>query len=106
VISKALLEHIKAGNTRKFYKSTAWKKKRKQILERDNHECQKCKARGGYSRATTVHHIKHLTDRPDLALTDSNLVSLCSACHNEEHPEKLLKYIAGEQKEYITEERW
>ncbi len=105
MISKKLLDSIKAGNVRKFYKSTAWERKRKQVLKRDNWECQKCKDEGGYSRATTVHHIKHLTDRPDLALTDSNLVSLCSACHNEEHPEKLKQYRAGE-KEYITEERW
>lgn len=106
MITKELLESIRAGDTRKFYKSTVWKRKRKQILQRDNYECQKCKARGQYSKATTVHHIKHLTDRPDLALSGKNLVSLCGSCHNEEHPEKLLKYIAGEQKEYITEERW
>lgn len=99
------MEHIKAGNTKKFYKSTAWKHKRKQVLERDNWECQKCKDEGGYSRATTVHHIKHLTDRPDLALTDSNLVSLCSACHNEEHPEKL-KAVEINKREHITVERW
>lgn len=99
------MEHIKAGNTKKFYKSGAWKRKRKQVLERDNWECQKCKERGGYSKATTVHHIKHLTDRPDLALTDSNLVSLCSACHNEEHPEKL-KAVEINKREHITVERW
>ena len=99
------MEHIKAGNTKKFYKSAAWKRKRKQVLERDNWECQKCKERGGYSKATTVHHIKHLTDRPDLALTGSNLVSLCSTCHNEEHPEKLKRPQAG-KREHITVERW
>lgn len=105
MISKKLLDSIKAGNTKKFYNSSAWKRKKAEILERDNHECQRCKAKGGYSKATTVHHIKHLTDRPDLALTDSNLVSLCSACHNEEHPEKLRK-IEVIKRERITPERW
>ena len=105
MIDGRLLRLIEAGEHRRFYKRKEWKRKRKAILRRDNYECQRCKANGGYSRATTVHHIKHLTDRPDLALTDSNLVSLCSACHNEEHPEKLKQYRAGE-KEYITEERW
>ena len=38
-------------------------------------------------------------------IKDGNLNSLCSACRNEEHPEKLKQYRAGE-KGYITEERW
>ncbi len=31
--------------------------------------------------ANEVHHIKELEDYPDLALVDSNLISLCKACH-------------------------
>lgn len=38
--------------------------------------------------ATTVHHIKHLDEHPELALVDSNLISLCADCHNKAHPEK------------------
>src|SRR5690554_3069284 len=100
-----LSKWILSGELRRFYKRGTWKGKREKILKRDNWECQKCKNNGKYSRATTVHHIKHLTDRPDLALTGSNLVSLCSACHNEEHPEKLKRPQAG-KKEHITVERW
>ncbi len=35
-----------------------------------------------------VHHIKHLQDYPELALTDSNLMPLCFDCHKEMHPEQ------------------
>lgn len=106
MLPKRILKAIQAGDTKKFYKWGVWKKKRLKILRRDNNECQRCKAEGGFSNATTVHHIKHLRDRPDLALVDSNLSSRCDACHNKEHPEKLKKYHAGEGKEPITPERW
>ncbi|TDX52151.1 HNH endonuclease [Orenia marismortui] len=104
-LPKKLLKAIKAGNVRKFYKSSIWQAIRKQVLIRDNHECQKCKEKGKFSKADCVHHIKHLREFPLLALVLSNLISLCNSCHNEEHPEKLKKYRAG-QEEYITEERW
>lgn len=38
--------------------------------------------------ASTVHHIKHVDERPELAFTDDNLISLCTGCHNKAHPEK------------------
>lgn len=101
---KKLLEAIKQGNVKKFYKSKEWKKKRKEILKRDNNECQKCKDRGCYSKAEAVHHIKHLKEIPELALQDENLISLCNSCHNEEHPEKLIKNEP--KKIFMNEERW
>ncbi len=103
-LRKGLLKAIKQGNTRKFYKSKEWRHKRQVILQRDNKECQKCKRRGGYSKAETVHHIKHLKNHPELALTDSNLESLCNKCHNEEHPEKL--QTTTTKKKIVIEERW
>jgi len=104
-LRKELLDAIQQGNTRKFYKSKEWLRKRREILRRDNNECQKCKRSGRYSKAKTVHHKKHLKDRPDLALTDSNLESLCDPCHNEEHPEKLQEHQPKKEK-FINEERW
>lgn len=98
-----LLVAIKKGLVGKFYKSREWKKKRKEILKRDNNECQKCKSKGKYHKAETVHHIKHLKEHPELALIDSNLISLCYACHNEEHPEKFKKTL---KKRFINEEKW
>ena len=71
-----------------FYKSRAWKRKRAAILRRDGYLCRDCRRYGRYTPATTVHHIQHYEDRPDLALVDSNLISLCARCHNERHPEK------------------
>ena len=71
-----------------FYRSPKWLHKRDLILRRDGYRCQECKRYGHITQATTVHHILHLEDRPDLALTSSNLVSLCQACHNRKHPEK------------------
>lgn len=102
-MKKELLEAIKQGNTTKFYKSADWLNKRDEILKRDNYECQKCKAKGKFHKAQCVHHKKHLRKSPELALTDSNLISLCNACHNEEHPEKLCKSV---KKGFMNKERW
>lgn len=87
-----------------FYKTKKWKHKRKEILKRDNNECQKCKSKGRYGKGECVHHIKHLKYRPDLALNDNNLITLCNSCHNEEHPEKLPKNKLKTR--FISKERW
>ena len=71
-----LEEIVRLVKEGKFYKSSAWEKKRLEILERDNYECQVCKEEGGFAPATTVHHILHLENRPDLALDDDNLLSV------------------------------
>lgn len=68
-----------------LYHTGEWKRKRDEILRRDHFACQMCKAKGKYTRADTVHHIKHLRDVPELALTDDNLMSLCASCHEEIH---------------------
>lgn len=70
------------------YKNPRWKRKRKNILKRDNYMCQECKRYGRRTEATTVHHKKHTDEFPELAYEDDNLVSLCEACHNKMHPEK------------------
>lgn len=71
-----------------FYHTGPWKRKRLEILRRDHYACQRCRMKGMYGRAVIVHHIQHLKDVPELALTDSNLISLCGQCHDEVHPEK------------------
>ena len=77
-----------------FYHSAAWKRVRAAALSRDQGMCQDCmdRFRAGYgirpNRATMVHHIIPVEERPDLALDLSNLRALCDACHNREHPEK------------------
>lgn len=93
---------IQYNNIKAFYNSSYWLSKRAEALERDNNECQKCKAKGLYSEANCVHHKEHVRKRPDLALTLSNLISLCNSCHDEEHPEKL----RNKPKPQLNEEKW
>lgn len=71
-----------------FYKSPAWRRKREAVLRRDGYMCRMCKRYGKRVPAVTVHHIVHLDEDPTLGLKDSNLISLCGACHNKMHPEK------------------
>lgn len=75
-------------NSFEFYHSGAWRRKRAAILRRDGYQCVECRRYGRRRGATHVHHIKELEDYPELALVDSNLESLCAACHNKKHPEK------------------
>jgi 5-methylcytosine-specific restriction enzyme A len=68
-----------------FYKTTRWKSKREKILKRDEHLCQDCKRYGKRREATTVHHMYPFRERPDLRLTNWNLISLCQTCHGKMH---------------------
>ena len=97
-----------------FYDSGDWRRKRAAILAADRYECQHCKARGRYTRAIIVHHVKHLEDNPELALCDTytdadgierrQLISVCRDCHETVcHPERLRHTIPGEP---VTLERW
>lgn len=95
---------ISAGSYRgwkAFYHTSEWKRRRRTVLKRDRYACQKCRQQGKYTKANTVHHKEHLRKAPELALTDSNLISLCAECHETVHPEKHKK----KYKE-ITVERW
>lgn len=107
-----LLEWIREGQASKFYWTYKWKIERGFVLREDKGECQHCKARGRYRKATIVHHIKHLTEYPQLALCMwvkesgiwvRQLISLCDECHEIEHPERLKQY---RKKRQVTQERW
>lgn len=76
------------GDRMDFLKSKQWQRKRAAILRRDKYQCRECRRYGRTREATTVHHIKHRDEFPELALVDSNLISLCDSCHNKFHPEK------------------
>lgn len=115
MITAAQLEQLRAqidgGTEHLFYCCAPWKSCREDVLRLDNYECQICKARGKYRRATIVHHVKHLRDRPDLALSvydpDTNerqLISVCKQCHEDLHPEAQCK--AQPASEPVTQERW
>ena len=105
-----LAQLIAAGQEAKFYDWPEWAHIRADVLELDRHECQRCKnVKHRYRKAVLVHHVKHLKDRPDLALSiwdgpERQLVSLCRACHEEEHPERQWRKVV--KRDYVTKERW
>lgn len=69
-----------------FYQSQTWRNKRKDILRRDNNECQVTKSKGGVCRTKLiVHHIKPLEFFPELALDDYNLITVTQSIHNVIH---------------------
>lgn len=99
-----------AENVHKFYIWSKWENVRRSVLVMDNGECQICKSRGRYSRATTVHHVNYVKRHPELALEiwyewkgrkKRNLISLCHDCHEEVHGFRKKKQEAP-----LTEERW
>lgn len=106
---KDLMQLIAAGKAERFYDWPEWESVREIVFRMDHFECQRCKARGRYRKAVLVHHVQHLKNRPDLALSiwdgdQRQLVSLCRPCHEEVHPERRWRKIT--KREYITQERW
>lgn len=64
----------------KVRSSATWQKVRQMVLDRDG-VCVECERRGYTTEPTQVDHILPITQRPDLALTMSNLQALCTTCH-------------------------
>lgn len=102
--------------TNPFYRTSKWKAKRLEILERDNYECQWCKAEGrvtfkgaetssGKKVILEIDHIKELDDYPELALEDSNLRTLCRNCHNKRHGRYFTKPFESKNK-WKDDEKW
>lgn len=115
VISARRLDQLRtliaAGREAQFYSWTEWLDLRPEVLRLDQGECQCCKQRGRHRAARIVHHVKHLRDRPDLALSiwdpetgERQLVSVCKRCHEELHPESQRPFRRACAP--VTEERW
>ena len=74
----------------KFYNSQAWRNLRLCHM-REHPLCEKCLSKGKVVAGEDIHHIVSPFDYDNmkvnmhLALDDSNLQTLCSACHQEEH---------------------
>ncbi len=103
---------IDAGNGDRFYSWRSWRRLSAYVRKLDRNECQRCKAQGKYSPAEIVHHVKHLQERPELAMSiydpdtgERQLISLCRACHELEHPERL-RTVDAAAATPLTEERW
>jgi len=71
--------------TKLFYKTKKWRKKRNRILKRDGYKCQEAKQFGAYEEATTVHHIYPLEEYPELAYEEWNLISVSGKRHGTFH---------------------
>lgn len=110
----------------KFYKSKDWIRLKTTILQMNHYECYECRRRGKITRfdtdaegnkklISTVHHVHHVRNFPELAMTlyvmdpetgrhELNLVPVCKACHNILHPEKNKK--KKQEEGFVNEERW
>ena len=112
------VQHIKhlisINRLDKFYNDYYWRRLAHTVLTEQHNECQHCKARGKYTRATIVHHVNYLRKRPDLAYSrtyiDSNgreqkqLIALCHDCHEQIHQRGA--YKAQSAKKFTNEEKW
>ena len=83
----------------RFYKSREFMQLRDEVLSEQHHECYLCRQEGKITRATIVHHVKHVRDYPRLALSkyyideDGNkqiqLMCVCFKCHEVKcHPNR------------------
>lgn len=64
--------------------------------------------------ARSVHHVQWVRKHPRLAMSRTytyngkeyvNLIPLCEACHNEQHPDKRVK-TEFKKEHFVNEERW
>ena len=84
VLQSAFLvgKNMARSTLKRFYDSTAWKRQRMHILQRDNFTCTE---KGCYATATEVHHIIELNEQNindiNITLNENNLRSLCHDCH-------------------------
>lgn len=109
---KQLIQLISQGKEDRFYDWPEWETLRGDVLDLDHNECQRCRTvRKRFRKAVLVHHVKHLKDRPDLALSvfdpdtgERQLVSLCRGCHEDVHPERQWRKVV--KRDYVTHERW
>lgn len=116
---------IQTNELWRFYKSKEWIRLKTQILKANHYECAECRRHGIITRydtdseghvrlLSTVHHVCHVRDHPELALSRyykdyetgemrPNLVPVCKACHNKLHPEKTHRHKEGA---FTNTERW
>ena len=115
-------ELIEKDELWRFYKSKEWVKLKESVLKAEHYECAECRKLGKVTRyddgrlLSTVHHVMHVRDHPELALCRwyrdpesgelrKNLIPVCKACHNRLHPEKRRR---GHKKPegFTNVERW
>ena len=100
---------LDVGSEHEFYSWPEWRRLRRGVGAGGNCAWPGCHRRGGYAKASIVHHVRHLRDRPDLALSvydgDSRqLEAVCKRCHEELHPDSQRQYAPSAPP--LTPERW
>jgi 5-methylcytosine-specific restriction endonuclease McrA len=67
----------------RFRSSKAWQQKRNEIRTRDLQLCRNCQKNGKYVfNGLSVHHIRPIAKAWNSRLENSNLITLCAACHS------------------------
>jgi 5-methylcytosine-specific restriction endonuclease McrA len=64
---------------KRFLKTKYWKEVRKQVLVRDNYQCQLC-----HGKAEQVHHLSYKHHGAELEHLE-DMISLCNLCHKNMH---------------------
>lgn len=78
VLRKDIIDYWSKFNDRN---TAIYKKWKKIVLKRDNHQCQNCDA----IERLEVHHIKSYAEYPMLRVDPNNGITLCYTCHKEVH---------------------
>lgn len=81
-------------------KTSAWLRKKFEIMERDNFVCVECLS-DNYDNQLEVHHIAYYSNRMAWEYPDYFLVTLCRNCHQKEHDENNI-YKAEKIKYWIV----
>lgn len=71
-----------------FYQTNQWRNLRHRVVARDRYRCTCCGASVRGKGLSRVDHVIPRRQRPDLALSSSNLRTLCASCDNKRHSEK------------------
>ena len=66
-----------------FRNTKDWRRKAKEIKQRDVYLCALCAAKGRITPGEEVHHIEPLEECYDRRLDNTNLITLCRKCHEE-----------------------
>jgi len=126
VTEKWIRDLIRTDELWRFYKSPEWIRLKRSVLKDAHYECAECRRQGKITRydvnsdgqkrlLSTVHHVCHVRDHPELALSRtykdmvtgeemSNLIPVCKACHNKLHPDK--RRYSRKEDSFMNEERW
>ncbi len=63
-------------------KDPRWQKKRLEVFERDNYECQRCFS----EYFLQVHHLRYHRGRDPWEYENEDLIALCDPCHDVTKP--------------------